>query len=63
MGFEANLGYSTFLDYGLDRLGLGFDDDDAPVLQNQTVAGYRGSSLFYMFVFPANPRKYCHSQK
>ncbi|RDW59123.1 hypothetical protein BP5796_12047 [Coleophoma crateriformis] len=38
-GFEANLGYQFNLDYGVDRLGLGFEDGDAPVLENQTIAG------------------------
>jgi hypothetical protein len=51
-GFEANLDYDFYLDYGLDRLGLGFDDSDAPVLDNQTIAGYILPNPLYMLVFP-----------
>ncbi|RDW63644.1 hypothetical protein BP6252_11189 [Coleophoma cylindrospora] len=50
-GFEANLGYKFNLDYGVDRLGLGFEDGDAPVLENQTIAGYNLPNPLYLGLF------------
>ena len=53
-GFEANLGYQFNLDYGVDKLSLGFDDGDTPVLENQTIAGYNLPSPLYLFVSSIN---------
>ncbi|KAF4635415.1 hypothetical protein G7Y89_g2680 [Cudoniella acicularis] len=51
-GFEANLGYNFFLDYGVDTLGLGFQDGvDAPTLKNQTVAAYNLPNPLYLGLF------------
>ncbi|TVY81659.1 hypothetical protein LSUE1_G003536 [Lachnellula suecica] len=51
-GFEANLGYTFNLDYGLDNIGLGFQDGpDSPTLKNQTVAGYNLPNPLYLGLF------------
>jgi len=48
-GFEANLEYSVYADYGLDTLGLGFQEGmNAPTLKNQTVAGMALPAPFYL---------------
>ncbi|KAG9247675.1 aspartic peptidase domain-containing protein [Calycina marina] len=47
-GFEANLGYSFYLDYGLDVLGLGQQSSDAPTLNNQTIAAYNRPDPLYV---------------
>lgn len=48
-GFEANLEYSMNLQYGLDTLGLGFQEGaDAPTLKNQTVAAFALPNPFYL---------------
>lgn len=49
-GYEADLGYHFNLDYGLDTLGLGFQEGDAPTLQNQTIAAYNLPNPLYMCV-------------
>lgn len=50
-GYEANLGYNFNLDYGLDTLGLGFQEGtNAPTLKNQTVTAYNLASPLYLYV-------------
>ncbi|KAF4633250.1 hypothetical protein G7Y89_g4868 [Cudoniella acicularis] len=51
VGFEANLGYSEAVDYGLETLGVGYvtDGTSGPTLTNQTVAGMPYVSPFYLF--------------
>jgi hypothetical protein len=53
-GFEANLGYGLNggfeLDYGLDTLGPGYQEGDAPTLKNQTIAAYNLPNPMYMWV-------------
>lgn len=47
VGFEANLGYSAHMDYGLETLGLG-TTPDGPTLKNQTVSVIATTSPLYM---------------
>lgn len=47
-GFEANLDYNFVLDYGMDKMNLGFEDSDTPVLENQTIAGYNYPNPLYL---------------
>ncbi len=47
IGFEANLGYALYADYGLDTLGLGYVSD-GPTLKNQTILGFANASEFYL---------------
>jgi hypothetical protein len=49
-GYEANLGYNFNLDYGLDTLGLGFQEGDAPTLKNQTISAYNLPDPLYLYV-------------
>jgi hypothetical protein len=49
-GYEANLGYNFNLYYGLDTVGLGFQEGDAPTLKNQTVSGYDLPTPLYLYV-------------
>lgn len=49
-GFEANLGFNFLANYGLDKLGLGFEDADAPVLEDQTIGGFQVARKAYMCV-------------
>lgn len=48
VGYEANLGYNFNLDYGLDSIGLGFQEGDAPDLKNQTISAYNPAEYLYM---------------
>jgi hypothetical protein len=49
IGFEANLGYSDNVDYGLDTVGLGFTNGpDLPTLTNQTVGVVAEIDPFYV---------------
>jgi hypothetical protein len=49
VGFEANLGYDFYLDYGLDTIALGFQDGPNSIkLPNQTVAGYTRPRPLYL---------------
>lgn len=47
VGLEANLGYSTGADFGLETLGLGVTGV-GPTLKNQTVAWVTYASPFYL---------------
>jgi hypothetical protein len=49
VGFEANLGYSLFLNYGLDTIALGYQDGpNSPTLSKQTVAAYNLPNPLYL---------------
>ncbi|EPE31751.1 Acid protease [Glarea lozoyensis ATCC 20868] len=49
VGFEANLGYSLNLNYGLDVIALGYRDGvGSQRLSNQTVAGFNLPDPFYL---------------
>ncbi|KAH8892708.1 acid protease, partial [Thozetella sp. PMI_491] len=55
LGFEANLGYSQNMQFGLDTLGLGLvAGGNGPTLYNQTVAGVAYPSPFYLGIFGLN---------
>ncbi|EPE26427.1 Acid protease [Glarea lozoyensis ATCC 20868] len=52
VGFEANLGYDFYLDYGQDTIALGFQDGpDSVRLTNQTVAAYTRPRPLYVGFF------------
>jgi hypothetical protein len=49
VGFEANLGYNLYLNYGLDTVALGYQDGlDSPTLSNQTVTAYNLPNPLYL---------------
>ncbi|TVY85460.1 hypothetical protein LSUE1_G000156 [Lachnellula suecica] len=53
VGFEANLGYTQYADYGIETLGLGFAGGGAntPTLKNQTVSAIASTSPIYLGMF------------
>lgn len=58
LGFEANLGVNGnqfFADYATDTLGLGFQEEDAPTLKGQTIAGYQLPNPYYLYCRPTPP--------
>jgi hypothetical protein len=48
VGFEANLEYTLRTDVGLETVGLGYDSNAGPILQNQTIAAFESTSPFYL---------------
>lgn len=55
LGLESNLGYTGSGEFGLDKVGLGWQGSGGPVLDHQVVAGI-ATEDFWLGLFGLTPR-------